>query len=95
MPNDFGGTPQATYFADPGNVSPVPFNTELEIFVRIKTLWINGEFSHDGKPRDTKSHRFCQSFRTVASTGVACVPIDFARDVHYDRQHDKEGDCAH
>jgi hypothetical protein len=47
MTNHFGGTPQSADLAHSRNVPAIPFHTEFEIFVGIKSLWINGEFSHD------------------------------------------------
>src|SRR5437899_5449458 len=52
-----------------------------------------------GKLRDTKTSRSCQpsssSARGDALARVARVPINFARHVHHDCQHDEERDCAH
>src|SRR4029453_16184512 len=44
--NDLGRAPQATYLTDACNVTAIPFDAELGVFVRIKTLRINGELSN-------------------------------------------------
>jgi hypothetical protein len=45
--NDFGASPQPAYLANASNVLPIPLNAELKILVRIKTLRVNCELSHN------------------------------------------------
>ncbi len=45
--NNFRRAFQSAYFADTRNVTAIPFNAELKVFVRIKTRRIDGKFSHD------------------------------------------------
>src|SRR5574337_733995 len=47
MLDHFGGALQAGHLADAGHVATVPFQPELEVLVRIETLRIDTELSHD------------------------------------------------
>jgi hypothetical protein len=47
MMNDFGGTSKPAYFADTSNVTAIPFDAKLEVFVGIKTLRVNCKFCHN------------------------------------------------
>jgi hypothetical protein len=47
MLNDFGRPLQSACFAHARDVSPIPFDPEFEVFVRIEPLWINRKFGHD------------------------------------------------
>ena len=47
MLNDFSSAAQSAYFADPSNITTIPFDAELKVFVGIKTLRIDRKFSHD------------------------------------------------
>jgi hypothetical protein len=82
MLNDFGRAAQSAYFTYPGNVTAIPLNAELKVFVRVKTLWIDGKFSHDpqiffgnemqapDRP-DTKTQPSCQPSSTLQSGAPA------------------------
>src|SRR4029453_6610353 len=45
--NHFGCAPQPASLAHSRNVAAIPFHTELKILIGIKSLWVEGEFSHD------------------------------------------------
>src|SRR5438477_8621485 len=80
MLTDFGRAAQSAYFTYPGNVTAIPLNAEFKVFVRVKTLWVDGKFSHDpeiffgnemqapDRP-DTKMQPSCQLF--ISSTSDA------------------------
>src|SRR5437868_14035904 len=42
MLNNLVGAQQSTYLADNCNVSAIPYNAELEVFVGIKSCWMDG-----------------------------------------------------
>ena len=44
--DDFGRPLESANFADARDVAAIPFDAELEVLVRIESLWINGELSH-------------------------------------------------
>ena len=46
MLHHFRGPLERADFADTGDVTSVPFYSELEVFVGIESLWINTELSH-------------------------------------------------
>ena len=46
MFDNLGSSFQAAALADARHVLPVPFQTELEVLIRIETRWINWELSH-------------------------------------------------